>query len=141
MDLYAGRRIFSWTAIGWSVVLRLAFEHGWEPTGTGSPKGTLQMDWCGSYSANDGQLFYARDAKRLAAALERAFDSTTTPQRQNKKKMPTFYEPALKRLVAALGGSSDATTAQTVAWLSSTDGRKKINDFIAFCRKGSFRIQ
>jgi len=38
------------------------FQYGWEPTGTGPPRGMLKADCSGIYHGNDGQLFYARDA-------------------------------------------------------------------------------
>ena len=70
MDLSGAGGYFRWTNTGWGKVLELASANGWEPIGTGPPKGTLKDDWTGGYFGNDSQRVYARDGKRLADALE-----------------------------------------------------------------------
>ncbi len=70
-DLSGHGGYFSWTASGWYALLDLAQDHGWTAIGTGAPRGTLKRDWPGIYDSNEGQLFYARDAREFAAALER----------------------------------------------------------------------
>jgi hypothetical protein len=40
-------------------------KQSWSP-----PRGYLKKDWRGNYHGNEGQLFYARDAKNLATALD-----------------------------------------------------------------------
>jgi hypothetical protein len=113
MDLIAPRRHFEWNNQAWRGVLDIAARHGWEPAGTGPRRGTKRVDWAGGYLSNDGQLFYARDAKRLAAALE------------------AFLERP--RLSYRARGGADA-------WFHSPAGRTAVRTFIRFCRKGSFRI-
>jgi hypothetical protein len=63
------------------------------------------------YDSNDGQLVYAKDAKMLADALE-AFLNAPRPRRVPKKE----------------------------AWFWSPVGKGELRKFVAFCRKGSFRI-
>ncbi len=70
MDLSGTGGYFRWTNSGWRKVLDLALANGWEPTDTGPPKGILKVNWTGGYFGNDRQLVYARDANRLADALE-----------------------------------------------------------------------
>ena len=70
MDLDGAGGYFRWTSSGWSELLEEAEAAGWEPTGTGPPRGVLKAAWSGGYHSNDGQRVYARDAKRLADALE-----------------------------------------------------------------------
>ena len=64
---------------GWSDILTIAFENGWEPMGTISPyveEGILEPDdWDGNYCSNDFQLVCEDDALAIAAALERALET------------------------------------------------------------------
>ena len=71
MDLSGAGGYFRWTGSGWGKVLELASNHGWQPIGTGPPKGILKANWPGGYFGNDNQLVYARDAEGLADALEK----------------------------------------------------------------------
>ena len=118
-ELYAGRHKFGWTMSGWPWVLKSAVKHGWEPTGTGPPDGILKKDWSGTYTSNDGQLVYAGDARRLAAAVQRFLDATATQQKQKNKKH---------------------TSTNTPPWDTEEGKRDHLEDFIEFCRRGSFRI-
>src|SRR5687767_11109035 len=74
MDLSGAGGYFRWTASAWGEILCLAEQYGWQPTGTGPPRETLKENWSGGYFSNNGQLFYARDARKLADALERALE-------------------------------------------------------------------
>jgi len=120
MDLYASRRSFSWNNRCWRAILQLGQKHGWNPTGTGPCKGWLKKDWNGTglYFSNDGQLFYARDAKELAKALE-SFLEASGPIKLSRIKH---------------------TDGECLPYFLTAKGRKEIKNFIAFCRKGSFRI-
>jgi len=113
MDLEGAGGYFRWTGEGWCNILGLAQRHGWVSTGTGPPRGTLKSRWCGAYDSNDGQLFYAHDARKLAAALEIALAG----HGRRRLRPPKKY-----------------------SWFLSPIGRKAVREFIAFCRKGSFRI-
>jgi len=116
-DLEGAAGYFRWTSSGWLNIFELATKNGWEPTGTGPPKGTLKCDWEGSYFANTGQLFYARDAKNIAAALEEELKNQPKPQPKKKKKQQIEQD-----------------------WLFSPEGQKSLRQFIKYCRKRSFRI-
>ena len=116
MDLSGAGGYFRWSASGWRQILDLGRQHGWKPTGTGPARGTHKADCVGLYDGNDGQLFYARDARKLADALEQALAETSRRQPSKNKRI------------------DDA------AWLSAPRGTKAIRQFIKFCRKGSFRI-
>jgi hypothetical protein len=112
-DLIAPRRHFEWSNHAWRTVLEIATRHGWTAMGTGPPKGTSKRAWIGIYDANDGQLLRARDAMRLADALEVFVNQTrSTPGNRRKKE----------------------------AWFWSPSGKQAIREFVRFCRKGSFRI-
>ena len=115
MDLSGAGGYFRWTNSGWSDILELGEEFGWAPIGTGPPRGELKADWQdGPYHGNAGQRFYARDARALADALERAV--AALPER----KAPKRGRVAVRHW-----------TPEDVAY---------IREFIEFCRAGSFRI-
>jgi hypothetical protein len=153
MDLYRGKDYFRWNAIGWVALLETGVNYGWEPTGTGPPKGYLKKDWHGSrnYYGNEGQLFYARDAKNLATALE-TFLRSSEPQQSRKSKRQREVLSAgrlqareVQHLAKLIGGE----TAPAIGTKSNQkkapqrlddDEREYIRQFISFCRKGSFRI-
>lgn len=117
MDLSGAGGYFRWSAGGWSQILNLGLQHGWEPTGTGPPRGMRKADCEGIYHGNDGQLFYARDARKLADSLEQALAEMSAGKPLKKKRI------------------------DQADWLSSPETTKHIRQFIKFCRKGSFRIQ
>src|SRR5688572_11601315 len=116
MDLSGAGGYFRWSAGGWSQILDLGCQHGWEPTGTGPPRGTCKADHQGVYYGNDGQLFYARDAKRLADALEQAL--AEMPLKKTSKKT-----------------TSKKKRIDHSNWLSSPEAIESIRQFIKFCRK------
>ena len=113
MDLISRRRFFQWNNVAWRTVLDIGIQHGWVPMGTGPCRGVRKRDWVGDYFSNDGQLFYARDAKRLADALR-------TFLNQKRRRLPR--------------------RRKNEAWFWSPAGKRALADFIRFCRKGSFRI-
>ena len=116
MDLSGAGGYFRWSAGAWSQILNLGMQHGWEPIGTGPPRGMRKAECQGFYHGNDGQLFYARDAKKLADALEQALLEMSRKKSAKKKRID----------------QSDS--------LSAPGAAGSIRQFIAFCRKGSFRI-
>ena len=113
MDLIGPNRWFYWNISSWQTILDVGIRHGWVPMGTGARHHTLKHDWQGSYFGNGGQIVYAKDSRNLADALE-AF---------------LAKKPSKKILKE---GTDD--------WIFSREGRKAIREFIAFCRKGNFRI-
>ena len=121
MDLNGAGGYSQWNGKAWCDLLDLGGQYGWKPIGTGPPRGTLKSKWKGdtpfaAYYSNDGALFYARDARNLADALIKAFDEIPTKPLAGGKKAKTLVE-------------------SFASW-----GRPAIKDFVAFCRKGSFRI-
>jgi hypothetical protein len=153
MDLCRGRDYFRWDAMGWVALLETAMDYLWEPIGTGPPRGCLKKDWDGirNYYGNEGQLFYARDAKNLATALETFLRGSETPQVKKSKRqrevrsLGKVLAGDVQGLARLVGGHTRATikarSKQKKAlqrW--ADDEREYIRQFISFCRKGSFRI-
>jgi hypothetical protein len=151
MDLCRGTDYFRWNAIGWVALLETAINYGWEPTGTGPPRGCLKKDWHGNYHGNEGQLFYARDAKSLASALETFLKTPETPHLRRSKRQREVL--SLGRVLAGdVQGLARLICGRTAATIGTRSKQKKalqrwneyereyIRQFISFCRKGSFRI-
>jgi hypothetical protein len=136
MDLDGACGYFRWSNAGWADILELGQAYGWIPTGTGPPRGERKAEWGeGSYFGNDAQLFYARDARALADALERALASLSageSPPRTRPAQATDYLE-------AVLTGASPEEGRVPVR---KVDAEKAayIREFIEFCRAGSFRI-
>ena len=98
MDLDGAGGYFRWTNSGWSSILQEAEAAGWEPTGTGPPRGVRKADWHSSYGSNDGQRVYARDAKHLAEALERSIASNAADEATEVREFIVFCRAGSFRL-------------------------------------------
>lgn len=98
MDLSGAGGYFRWTNLGWRDVLALAESNGWEPTATGPPRGILKAAWSGTYFSNDGQRVYARDARQLADALERAIAACPVEDNEALREFIAFCRAGSFRL-------------------------------------------
>jgi hypothetical protein len=152
MDLYRGTQYFRWNALPWVALLETAINYGWEPTGTGPPRGCLKKDWDGSnYYGNQGQFFYARDAKNLATVLEIFLRTSEVPRLRRNKRQRELLSFG-RRLAGEVQGFARLIGGRTVPTVGTKflqnkarqrlndDERKYIMQFISFCRKGGFRI-
>ncbi len=137
MDLSGAGGYFRWTNSGWSDILVLGEEFGWVPTGTGPPRGVLKSDWVGGpYHGNGGQRFYARDARSLADALERALAATS----KGLSKRRTRAAHATDYLEAKLAGTKGPKQGRVAVRKFGPADVANIREFIDCCRAGSFRI-
>ena len=155
-DLVRKKACFSFNYQTWENVIKLAVGCGWEPTGTGPPRGVLAKNWLGAYFSNDGQLLYARDAKRLADTLEKVIAAQSTlslafePSRISRwLRTPVGRQAfrAIRRfeeLTPALNSSGSRKKSQSAnrsqPWILSEDGKSCLRDFVKFCLGGSFRM-
>ena len=137
MDLSGSGGYFRWTASAWYDILAIAEKFGWAPTGTGPPRGVLKVDWAeGSYVGNQGQRFYARDARAMADALERALVTFS----ESKRGKITRHARSFDKLAASLKGQRSPKNSVAVRLFESREAIRNIRKFIVFCRAGSFRI-
>jgi hypothetical protein len=137
MDLSGAGGYFRWTNSGWYDILELGKEFGWIPTGTGPPRGTRKEAWgLGAYYGNDGQRVYARDARALADALERAV--AALPQRKSQKR--TRIARATDYLEAELTGGRRPRRGRVAVSQFGWEDVAYIREFIEYCRAGSFRL-
>ena len=155
-DLVRKKACFSFNYETWWEVITVAVGCGWEPTGTGPPRGVLAKNWPGTYYSNSGQLLYARDAKCLADTLENviAVPGTSSldfePSRISRWLRISEGQQSLgerrpfKKLVRLLkssdSGKETRRPGRSLPWILSDDGRSCLRDFIKFCRGGSFRM-
>ena len=137
MDLSGAGGYFRWTNSGWCDILELGQEFGWVPTGSGPPRGELKSSWGdGPYHGNDGQRFYARDARALADALERALETIVggkLPERSRIARATDYLE-------AELRGGGAPKQGQVAIQQFGPEEVEYIREFIEFCRAGRFRI-
>lgn len=117
-DLTGDGGYFRCSGAGWADLLQLAVDYGWQPIGTGPPRGTLKQDWPGIYHSNEGQLVYARDANQLADALNRFLNDTPKPAKTMKRER----------------------TKGSESYFLTSGGRDYLGEFITFCRSGSSRL-
>ncbi len=139
-------RSFHLTWDEWGRLFELACQYGWEPCGT-----RLDSEvWEGIYFSNDGQIVIAEDAGRLAGALEKALDDIPDHDAA-RPKLQTFAEK-----LAALGYPPESIAELTPSTANmlvvregeslntleyySYKGKRRVTDFIAFCREGAFSI-
>jgi hypothetical protein len=141
MDLADGKRYFSFSSAFWFDVLELGRRFGWEPLGTGPPAGGRLAGWDGrdAYYGNDGQRFYARDARALARALERALAALGAGGGKRSTR-PTRRAQAADFAVAALSGRRAPRRGRVAARELTPEDLLYIRKFIRFCRAGGFRI-
>jgi hypothetical protein len=136
MDLEGAGGYFRRTNAAWCDILELGQAFGWVPTGTGPPRGRLKSDCHGLYYGNDGQRFYARDARELADALERAL---TAISQGKSPRRPTRTAQATDYLEAELEGRERPKRGKVYVRQFGPEAAS-IRKFIKFCRAGSFRI-
>ena len=121
-----------WTHFAWPAVRRLAEDCGWQPHGTlapsdWNPEREVIGAWDGRYTSNDGQLVTAQDALELGAALELAVGSKD-------------FEDRIRKLDRAVTELLQSPAISVSLPHDPSSWRKDIGDFIAFCRKGGFRL-
>lgn len=115
VHLTARRRSFRCDIETWQDLLEIGKRHGWVPIGTGAPRGrSRRLIWDKNYLSTAGQIFYARDAEKLADALQIFLGKTRSGHALRVKKEASFGTRA---------------------------GQRLLREFIAFCRRGSFRIK
>ena len=143
MDLSGAGGYFRWNFGEWGDLLELAQAYGWKPMGTGPPRGMKKAEWGeGTYFSNEGQLFYARDAKALADALERAVLALAneTAANQPAKVPKTRKAHKLDHFLAAITGKNKPKKGRIAVQSFSPKDLLYICGFIDYCREGSFRI-
>jgi hypothetical protein len=120
--------------IGWSMVLELARQYGWQPQGTEPPEGLANPDdWNGEYESSDGQRVAASDAVALADALVAAVDDPQLHVRvlqMDSEQRQQVQEQVGPELAASFVGVRDFE-----------EYRECLREFSGFCRKGAFRIE
>ncbi len=137
----------------WTKALELARLYGWQPKGTRPPSHLnfheLNADWHGTYLTNDGQLVKTEDAFLLAAALEKSLDhiADTNPQIDwnlecsMEDDLPEWLSPDERAMIeeALQDGLLDMVGVNPLEFFAG-DEKRHLQEFIRFCRLGSFEI-
>jgi hypothetical protein len=163
MDLTGAGGEISFNIFAWAKVLDLAQQYGWEPAGTEAPDFEVKdedgnvdhelseqlscraEDWDGNYSTNDFQSVTEHDAANIADALERALDDIPDFDANEKTKEYTLDDPpanaAARAVLAGTGGPlvGPDDSLDPREFLGGQE-KRKVRDFISFCRAGGFLI-
>lgn len=138
----------------WAKALELAECYGWQPRGTCPPSHIdfyqLEAEWDGRYYTNDGQVVGADDARSLAAALERSLDDISeesAPADWNSTfgqgdDLPEWLSPEEVEMIEEelQDGLLDIFGTNPREYFAG-DEKRRLKQFIRFCRLGSFVIQ
>jgi hypothetical protein len=120
--------------VGWSMVLELARQYGWQPEGTEPPEGMDNPhEWAGGYGSSDGQRVTAADATALAEALAAAVADP------NVHVTVVRMDSERRREVQARVGPELA--ASYVGVRDFEEYRECLREFSEFCRHGAFQIE
>ena len=136
----------------WAKALELARLHGWRPMGTQPPPidfYQLNAEWDGRYLTNDGQTVNAEDALSLAMALERSLSdiSDTNPRMDwnavlwREDDLPEWLSPDEQAMIEEelQDGLLDIMGIHPSEYFAG-DEKRRLREFIRFCRLGSFEI-
>lgn len=131
----------------WAKTLELAELYGWQPRGTQPP--VAGVDWLGSYSTNDGQVVVMEDAFLLAGALEKALSDIADtnpsfdwdPALWVEDDLPAWLSTDERALIeeGLQDGLLDIVGVHPRDYFAG-DEKRRLREFIRFCRLGSFRI-
>ena len=137
----------------WVKALELAGLYGWQPRGTRPPAGldlnALNTEWLGTYLTNDGQVVRSEDAFLLAGALEsslRDISDANPPldwiaELRREDDMPEWLSPEEVVFMEEelQDGLLDVMGTPPLEFFSG-DEKRRLREFIRFCRLGSFEI-
>ncbi len=149
---------YDWSMTGWFRVLELAMQHGWNPLGTRTRKGTCDWDkegnvvWSGilpgwdkgrgKYVSNDAEVVTRRDAQALARALKRSLPYI---------KVKRAAKPRLAVFDAVLSGAPSKKARKKAPepeenkdpheFFACPHDLRHLKTFISFCRMGAFQIR
>jgi len=146
----------------WHFVVQLAEDYGWKPEGTvfdELPESPMMFGNCDDpeeyvlaeieecflrdYFSNHGQQVTDKDAEALAAALDIALDDIPNHDAINHKKRCNVLPRRVARMIQLMPGPRPVPTlheAISAAEWFSGERKKRLVEFIAFCRSGGFEI-
>jgi len=137
----------------WAKALELAQLYGWQSKGTRPPAHLnfheLDADWHGTYLTNDGQIVKTEDAFLMAAALEKSLeyipDVNTNIDWNAEFKLdddlPEWLSPEERAFMEEELQDSllDIMGMHPLEFFAG-DEKQHLQEFIRFCRLGSFEI-
>jgi hypothetical protein len=138
----------------WAKALELARLYGWRPMGTHPPSfhnfHLLNADWHGAYLTNDSQTVKAEDALALADALQKSLDDIPdfnisemdwNPKFWMEDDLPEWLSPEEREIVEEGLEVELLDIMETHPYeYFAGDEKRRLAEFIRFCRLGSFMI-
>lgn len=134
MDLNGAGGNFRFNRTSWFFILRLAHKYGWQPRGTAVTEVTLgalglkdrsDVNWDGTYFANEWQEVGDEDVLNIANALEKALPAV--PNQKNKNMQNLINHEKWEDI-------------DPLEYWSGKGNKAYIKKFIKYCREGSFLI-
>jgi hypothetical protein len=124
---------FRFSIWGYSPVLTLAEEYGWEPKGT-----VLDAEdgWDGGYTTNDGQKVGSTDAKGIAKALSKALDDI--PDEAQEHPLGTKTDGTMDDLQKKILEMHSLTGNKLLSTFSGRDRKAGLYKFIDFLKEGAY---
>lgn len=121
----------------WADAQLLALLHGWEPEGTYYELGDAP-EWLGYYyNSNSGQTVTSGDARNMAAALTRALANLV--ERAEAASAVDLDRLSWPEVMDDPPPPEDQQRRPFETYCGA-QGRRRIQDLIAFCHAGGFRI-
>jgi hypothetical protein len=138
----------------WAKALELAKLNGWQPMGTQPPPfydfELLNADWDGTYLTNEGQAVIAEDALSLADALQKSLDDIPdfntiemdwNPRFWVEDDLPEWLSPdERERIEEGLEDEFLDIRGIHPFEFFAGDEKRRLVEFVRFCRLGSFII-
>jgi len=138
----------------WAKALELAGLNGWLPMGTQPPpfhdSHLLNADWDGTYLTNEWQTVTAKDALALAEALQKSLDDIPdfntiemdwNPAFWVEDDLPEWLSPGERETIQE-GLEDEMLDIMGIHPFEffAGDEKRRLVEFIRFCRLGSFII-
>jgi hypothetical protein len=136
----------------WAKALELAGLYGWQPKGTRPPAQLdlyeLNTEWLGTYLTNDGQIVKTEDAFLMAAALEKSLEHISDFNKIDWNAIFRLDDDLPEWLSLEEQAFMEEELHDSLLDIMGThpleffagDEKQHLEEFIRFCRLGSFKI-
>lgn len=134
---------FRFSIWGYSPVLTLAEEYGWEPKGTVLPHPRIneeegaEEEWDGGYFTNDGQTVKSEDAKGIAEALTKALDDISDVEQEHPLGK-TKGTGTMSDIQEKMNELHSLEGDKLLRMFSGEQKKAGIRKFIGFLQEGSY---
>ncbi len=147
MDLTGPGGNLNFNHTSWRLLLDLAYDYGWRPTGTVPPDIDNSVECRGYYDSNCGWKVPYEDAIGIAEALEKSLEDLPNRDVMPRTDKQVIGIPKSNEIPLIMPDLKvikelriDIETSVTAREYFSGERKKGVLEFIAFCREGSFYL-